>query len=129
MLFLTFDSQEERRKYGGTAFMEIQFCRMPRDSSIEKIVAVSNIKDWMNDSLYIHQIAEFTKIYGDFLDGGIYNNLKSGWIDVYGINYYKPDFVSLLIKKILDIKPIEYEVFIKWLNEAEKYNGFYILGI
>ena len=29
MLFHTFKSQEERRKFGGSAFIEIQFCNMP----------------------------------------------------------------------------------------------------
>ena len=29
MLFHTFSSQEERRKYGGSAFIEIQYCKLP----------------------------------------------------------------------------------------------------
>lgn len=62
MLLLTFPSQEERRKIGDSAFLEIQFCRMPKESPINAIVAVENIKNWQNDSLYVHEIADFISI-------------------------------------------------------------------
>ncbi len=53
MLFYTFKSQDERRKFGGSAFIEIQFCMLPVNSKIERLVAVGNIEHWNNDSLYI----------------------------------------------------------------------------
>ncbi len=129
MLLLTFPSQEERRKFGGSAFLEIQFCRMPKETPIKEIVAVENIKSWQNDSLYVHEIADFISIYGKYFDDGIFNNLKSGSLDVYGINYYYSDFVKRLIERLLNDKPAEYNQFVNWLKQAEKYNGFYILGI
>ncbi len=46
MLFLTFHSQEERREYGGSAFIEMQFCKLPAGTGIKDIVAVGNINDW-----------------------------------------------------------------------------------
>ena len=129
MLLLTFPSQEERRKFGGSAFLEIQFCRMSKETPINAIVAVENIKNWQNDSLYVHEIADFISIYGKYFDGGIHNNMKSGSLDVYGINYYSSDFLKRLIERILNDKPAEYNQFVNWLKQAEKYNGFYILGI
>ena len=129
MLLLTFPSQEERRKFGGSAFLEIQFCRMPKETPIKEIVAVENIKSWQNDSLYVHEIADFISIYGKYFDDGIFNNLKSGSLDVYGINYYYSDFVKRLIERLLNDKPAEYNPFVNWLKQAENYNGFYILGI
>ena len=129
MLLLTFPSQEERRKFGGSAFLEIQFCRMPKETLFNEIVAVENITNWQNDSLYVHEIADFISIYGKYFDDGIFNNLKSGSLDVYGINYYYSDFVKRLIERLLNDKPAEYNQFVNWLKQAEKYNGFYILGI
>ena len=129
MLLLTFPSQEERRKFGGSAFLEIQFCRMPKETPIKEIVAVENIKSWQNDSLYVHEIADFISIYGKYFDDGIFKNLKSGSLDVYGINYYYSDFVKRLIERLLNDKPAEYNPFVNWLKQAENYNGFYILGI
>ena len=49
-MFHIFNSQEERREYGGSAFIEIQFCRLPRDTSLSEIVDVDSIENWMNDT-------------------------------------------------------------------------------
>lgn len=43
MLFQSFISQEERSQFGCTAFIEIQFCNLPFQTSIEKIVDVDSI--------------------------------------------------------------------------------------
>lgn len=40
MLFHTFRSQEERRKFGGSYFIEVQYCKLAQDSEITKIVSV-----------------------------------------------------------------------------------------
>ena len=102
---------------------------MPKETLFNEIVAVENITNWQNDSLYVHEIADFISIYGKYFDDGIFNNLKSGSLDVYGINYYYSDFVKRLIERLLNDKPAEYNQFVNWLKQAEKYNGFYILGI
>lgn len=52
---------------------------------------------------------------------GTYNNLNSGTVDIYGINYYAP---PLIIEKIN-----KHKTTVEWLNESKKYNVFYILGI
>ena len=128
-MFLTFSSQEERREYGGSSFIEIQFCKMPLNADIKKIVAVESIKNWQNDSLYINDIEDFYLAYGNIFDCGVYNNLKSGALDICGINYYKPILIEMFVDKILADKPKDYEILIEWLNKAKKYSGFYILGI
>lgn len=63
------------------------------------------------------------------LVAGTYNNLKTGLVDIYGINYYKPDLVETIISKILTNKTTDYEIIIEWLSKAISYNGFYVLGI
>lgn len=129
MLFHTFDSQDERRDYGGSAFIEIQFCRIPVGTTPKKIVAVSSIHNWELDSLYVDCECEFDSEYGSILDCGIYHNLKKGPVDIYGINYYSPSTIEPIMERLNNEKPRDYEVFLNWLDKAKQYNGFYVLGI
>jgi hypothetical protein len=129
MLFLEFNSDEERRKYGGSEFLEMQFCRMKNDASIKDIVSVESIEYWRCDSLYIHDMNSFYGLYGDIFDCGVYANLKCGRIDIYGINYYAPNKIRPLIERVKNDAPTGHEKLLEWLEEAQKYNGFYILGI
>lgn len=129
MLFHTFHSQEERRVFGGSAFIEIQFCKMKPGTKIQKIVALRSINNWQDDSLYFADVETFCRDYSNIFNRGIYNNLKTGPVDLTGINYYKPDLIDAIIMKVLENKPTDYEILIAWLNKAKKYNGFYILGI
>ena len=46
MLFHTFENREQRRACGGSAFVEIQFCRLPYGTSVKEIVLVDSIKDF-----------------------------------------------------------------------------------
>lgn len=129
MLFHMFASQEERRSFGGSAFIEMQFCKLPLDTEMEEIVSVSRITYWKNDSLYICDEDLFFQEYGHIFDGGTYNNLKSGMVDLYGINYYPPALTDLLIERVGAKKPLAYEILTDWLYKARAYNGFYLLGI
>lgn len=129
MLFLTFHSQEERREYGGSAFIEMQFCKLPAGIGIKDIVAVGNINDWQNDSLYIYDDNIFYQEYSHIFDCGIYNNLQSGIVDVYGINYYAPELTDSILEKLRKEKPMDYKVLSGWIEETKTYNGFYILGL
>lgn len=128
-MFHVFASQEERRAFGGSAFMEMQFCRLPTGTAIKDIVAVDSIKHWQNDSLYISDENEFYQEYSHIFDCGIYNNLKSGTVDVYGINYYAPPQLDSIVERISGERPRGHELLLEWLNQAKAYNGFYILGI
>ena len=128
-MFHIFDSQEERRNVGGSAFIEIQFCGLPAGTAVKKIVAVSSIEHWKNDSLYVDDENGFYKEYSMILGCGTYNNMKSGTVDIYGINYYSPCVIDHITERLLKEKPADYEVFAAWLDKAKSYNGFYILGI
>lgn len=129
MLFHTFHSQAEREKCGGSAFLELQFCKLPAQSNLETLVAVEHINYWQNDSLYIHDARLFDREYSSVFDCGIYNNLRRGTVDLWGINYYPPSSIDILIQKIDTKKPLEYETLKAWLNRAKTHNGFYILGM
>lgn len=129
MIFHTFANQDERREYNGSAYMEIQPCLLPKGTEIEKIVAVDSIKHWKDDSLYISDENEFYKHYSSVFTGGIYNNLQSGVVDIYGINYYPPEQLERIIDDIINTKPLNYEPLLKWLEQNKNHNGIYILGI
>lgn len=129
MLFHIFSSQEERRGFGGSAFVEIQFCKLPHGTAAEQLVAVDRINPWQDDSLYINDESVFYREYSSIFDGGICNHLKRGTVDLYGINYYAPALTDSIVKRLRREKPADYEVLLEWLLKSEKYNGFYILGL
>lgn len=126
MLFYSFASQEELRKAGG-CLLEMQFCRWPNDTELEKLVSYYDF--WKLDSLYFYDESPFYKEYGHIFNCGVYANLESGPLDFYGINYYAPSLVDTIIEKVLADKPMEYEILVEWLRKAKQYNGFYIYGI
>ena len=129
MLFHTFRSQEDRRDYGGSAFIEIQFCRLPAGTRLKKIVSLGSIQHWQNDSLYVDDEDLFFQEYKAIFNSGIYHNLKSGVVDIFGINYYAPEWIDPIIHLLNTETPTDYEVLSQWLGKAKEYNGFYILGI
>ncbi len=109
--------------------MEIQFCRLPSDTAIEKLVSVDTITHWHNDSLYVKDENLFYSEYSNIFNCGIYNNLKRGIVDIYGINYYPHELPQDLTEKIVKAEPTDFESLVSWLKKAKEYNGFYILGI
>lgn len=129
MLFHRFNNQEERRMFGGSDFLELQFCQHKSGTSIKRIV--NKIENWHNASLYISgdDMDTFYKCYKDVFKNGTYNNLKSGDIDFFGINYYLPEQVEEMIKTIEEKKPKDYIIVLEWLNKAKEFNGIYILGV
>ena len=72
---------------------------------------------------------EFLDIYGDIFDCETYNNLKTGIVDCFGINYYKSELIPSIIERLYEDKPKDYLKLIDWLYQAKQYNGFYILGV
>ena len=80
----------ERREFGGADFIEIQYCRLAKGTSIRKIVSVDAISHWKDDSLYIcgDDMERFYQYYGDIITGGIYNNGDCGPMNLWGINFY-----------------------------------------
>lgn len=129
MLFHTFRSQAERRRQGGSCFVELQFCRMPPGTPVRRLVDVDSIRNWMDDSLYVDDETALYREYGRFFTGGVYNNLRRGPVDLYGINYYESAMIDPLMERLRREQPPEYETLLGWLERAKDYNGFYILGI
>lgn len=130
-MFYRFENQEMRRNFGGSAFIEIQYCKLKPETKTKKIVSINSVKDWQDDSLYIfvEDIDEFISNYEDIFNGGVYNNLKVGPMDIFGINYYSPNQLREILKKIENKKPNDYMILVDWLKQDFEYNGFYILGI
>ena len=131
MLFHSFNSQEERRKCGGSDFIEIQHCSLNKNTPLKDIVSNDFISSWKDDSLYIYcnDMNIFYNIYENIITGGTYSNFESGCMDLYGINYYSPEKTSLIIENLTDEKPAEYKVLLKWLENSKNSNGFYIFGV
>lgn len=129
MLFHMFDSQEERRNFGGSAFIEMQFCKLPAGTKISELVSPSSIKHWKNDSLYINDEETFYREYHHIFNCGKYSDLKSGTVDIFGINYYAPNWIDPMITALQKDAPLDSETLIEWLVKAKAYHGFYILGM
>lgn len=131
MLFHTFKTQEERRQYGGSAFIELQFCDLPAGTATEDLLAIDHIQSWKNDSLYVYidDSETFCRAYSCIFDCGTYHNGKTGVVDDCGINYYAPNLTGPLLEKLDKEKPEDYEVLAAWLTRSKARNGFYILGL
>lgn len=132
-MFIKFNFKDERRKSydNSTAFIELQYCKMPKKSKIKTILSTRRAKFWENDSLYIYidNIELFVENYSEILNDGTYVNPEVGLFDVYGYYYYNENDVEKIINKILDKKPKDYDKFLKWLEVAKSHNGFYLVGI
>ena len=129
MLFHSFNNQDERRAFGGSDFLELQYCQHKNGTKTKRIV--NKIDHWRNDSLYVcgDDFDAFYKNYKDVFKNGTYNNLKSGNIDFFGINYYLPEQVEEMIKIIEEKKPEDYKTVLDWLVKAKEFNGVYVLGV
>ena len=130
-MFLSFNTTEERRSFGGSAFLEIQYCKILKSKPLKRIVPTDSIKNWDNSSLYVYDddIKKFYDEYAEILQNGVYNNLCEGKLDTCGINYYSSNRVKDIIERLKSAKPTEYDVLLEWLNNSLSKNGFYILGI
>lgn len=131
MLFQTFLSQEERRGFGGSYFIEMQYCRLPQGTEIERIVSVDTVVHWKNDSLYIYgdDDSAFVSLYGEIFAGGTYSNLACGGVDLCGINYYSLEQTKRILERVKAAESLSDPVLISWLERSKAYNGFYILGL
>lgn len=130
-MFYSFEEKNEKWGTKSTSFIEIQYCKLNPKTPLKKIVSVNEVEGWKNDSLYVAtgDMDEFNENYKDIFCDGVYNNLKRGVVDFFGINYYSPEQLREMIRKIQEQKPLHYEVLLEWLKEGLNYNGIYILGL
>ena len=126
-MFKKFQSHEERRKCGGSCFIELQFCTLPESECLE--VILNHYDNWKNDSLYVHGDEPLYTVYGPIFGNGLHPNMTESYFDTWGITYYKPSLIEEIIERALQSKPVEYELLVDWLNKAKNYNGFYIRGV
>jgi hypothetical protein len=133
MLFHTFASQEERRAFGGSDFVEFQMCKLERGASLEKIISIGDedIHHFKEDSLYLYgdDMNTFYAIYGEIFQGGYYPNGECGPVDYCGINYYTLEQTMCIIEKLKKEKPADSQILLAWLSDAAEYNGLYLLGV
>lgn len=131
MLFHSFQSQAERREFGGSDFIEIQYCRLPEGTSLREIVSIDAIKHWKDDSLYISgdDMDLFYQSYGDIITGGVYNNGDRDPMDLFGINFYSREQTNEIIERLAEEKPPGYQILCRWLQVDEQSLGFYVLGV
>ena len=131
MLFHSFHSQAERRKFGGSDFVEIQYCRFPKGTSLREVVSIDAIKHWKDDSLYIFgdDLDLFYQNYGDIITGGVYNNGERGPMDLYGINFYSREQTNEIMERLAEEKPPEHQILCRWLQAGEQHLGFYLLSV
>lgn len=131
MLFHTFSSQDERRQFGGSDFIELQYCRIRQGAEIGEILSVQAIEHRKNDSLYIfgEDMDAFFAQYCKIFSNGIYNNRECGVVDLLGINYYSPEQTALMTEAIKRETPADSQRLLDWLDGCKQYNGFYVLGV
>ncbi len=131
MLFHTFGSQRERREFGGSDFIELQYCRLPFGTEMEKILSVDAIEHWAEDSLYIYgdDMDAFYSSYGAIMEGGIHADMRRGPMDCFGINFYFWRQAVQIMERMEKVRPPEYQTVSGWLREGRRFLGFYILGI
>ena len=114
----------------GTCYLEFQFCKNEDPIKFNK-VDIDNIENWEEDSLIIsdEDFNKFYQDYGEIFECALFPNGKKGFF-AYGINYYDKAATEQILKKLKNKISMEYLNLISWLeNAANKYNGFYILGI
>ena len=125
-MFMKFNSQKERSQYGGSCFIELQFCRFPAGTDIKTIM--SDYTFWLDDSLYVHGDDPFYSAYGQIFGKGIHPNMTESYPDPWGITYYRPDQIDEIIERAEKKKPLGYKILTEWLEEAKNYNGIIIHG-
>ena len=129
MLFHSFKTQEERRAFGGSAFIELQHCRVKPETPLSVILSTADF--WKTDSLYVYldDSEIFYEAYASVFGNGIYQNEKEGPLDVCGLNYYPADRKKAMIEALQEKKPIDCERLTEWLTSGESSFGFYLLGL
>lgn len=132
MLFHRFATPQARRAFGGSDFLEFQYCRCAPGTSLQRIVSVDAVAHWQPDSLYLSgdDLALFTEHYGKIFCGGYYNNGKTGPMDPCGINYYPPQLTRRIMAQIRTAQPPDGQILLDWLSQqAAEDTGFYLLGL
>ena len=117
-----------QKRKGTSAYYEFQFCKKALPS---KKLMEEDALHFREDSLlvYMDDDARLFKHYTRYLSHP-HSPDGSGRFYYAGINYYTKEETETILKKIEKERPPYAEPLIEWLREAaEKYNGFFFLGI
>ena len=112
----------------GSAYFEFQYCK--KEWNIKKLLK-KGYSFWEKDSLLVHVDSDrdFFENYGVYLETP---DSPDGMqeLDPYSVNYYTKEQTSIIMEKIKNDKPQEFEVLVTWLEKSvTEYNGFFFLGI
>ena len=115
-------------KRTGSYYFEFQYCK--KQGSV-KYLTNNGYGYWIEDSIlvHVHYMEEFFENYGLYL---METNAPNGTNKFYeyGVNYYTKEQTKVILDKIKETKPKDYEIIVDWLEKAiNEYNGFYFMGI
>lgn len=121
----------KHRRWASCCFIASIAPRSAEPSAGLHLVSLNHIRHWRNDSLYVHadDMESFCQEYGRIFDSGVFGNLKTGTIDLFGLNYYSPALIESVIEKLGRERPRDYKELMAWLVKSRAHNGIYILGI
>ena len=111
----------------GTGYFEFQYCK--KELSIKNLI--NNNEHWKEDSLFVDANSDlnFFENYGFCLYYINPQNQTNQFCE-YGVNYYTKEQTKIILDKIEEVKPKDYEIIVAWLEKAiNEYNGFYFMGI
>ena len=115
------------KKNGSSAYYEFSFCKkyMPIDELVKK-----GYTYWSEDSLLLHMEndSRFFDHYMKYFKNP-HSPDGSGKFCYCGVNYYTAEEARKIRAQIEKEAPPYSAPLIAWLCEAEKYNGFFFLGI
>ena len=116
-----------KKKKGSSAYYEFSFCK--KDLPIDKLTK-KGYEFWSEDSLllYIDDDSRFFEHYIKYFENP-YSPDGTGRFCYFGVNYYTPEKTAKMRSQIEKDSPPYSAPLIEWLYEAEKYNGFFFLGI
>ena len=128
MLFHSFGCKAERLTFGGSYFIEIQYCRVHAGVSLAERLNACHY--WMDDSLYVYGDDDnrFFQAYAEIFAHGIYGSGRIGVMDLCGFNYYSPEETTRILEALRGKTLPEQDTLVQWLEKARE-SGFYILGL
>jgi hypothetical protein len=116
-----------KKKKGSSAYYEFSFCK--KDMPIEELTK-NGYTYWSEDSLLLHMDddARFFEYYMKYFENP-HSPDGSDRFCYAGVNYYTAEEAKKILSGIEKDAPPYSAPLIAWLREAEKYNGFFFLGI
>ena len=116
-----------KKEKGSSAYYEFSFCK--KDMSIDKLTK-RGYEHRSEDSLLLHidNDSRFFEHYMKYFENP-HSPDGTGRFYCAGVNYYTAVETKEILSRIEKDAPPYSAPLISWLREAEKYNGFFFLGI